>query len=72
MDRRRKLCSAHPSKARNPFWAGEKAEHSIAQEAIRLAIMAEYSLYTVSCRLMGLQFLMLAGCVTPLVDEGDG
>ena len=56
MDLSRKLCSAQPSYARKPFWAGEKALVSMAQEAILLAMMAVYSLYRVSCRQIGRQF----------------
>ena len=56
VDLRMKLCSAHPLNARKPFWESEKAEVAMAQEAILLAMMAEYSLYMVSCKLIGLQF----------------
>ena len=44
IDLRRKLCSAHPSKAKKPFCAGENADDPIAHEAMRLAMRAEYSL----------------------------
>lgn len=60
MDCNRKLCSAQPSKARKPFCSGENVDDALAQEAIRLAMRAEYSLYTVSWRLIGLQLQMVA------------
>ncbi|KAL5509928.1 hypothetical protein EMCRGX_G005378 [Ephydatia muelleri] len=46
MDCNRKLCSAQPSKARKPFCSGENVDDALAQEAIRLAMRAEYNLYT--------------------------
>ena len=45
----------HPSKVRKPFCAGEKAEDSIAQDAMRFASSAEYNLYRVNWRQIGRQ-----------------